>query len=79
MPFPRNLRFLSFRAKVKLLLIGGLAGLVIGVAITVLYFSLVTFFGAQARGLNTIQEAENARKNAEGATAPKEQKKAQAG
>jgi hypothetical protein len=39
-------------AKVKLLLIGGFVGLAIGVGLTVLYFSLATFFAVNARVLN---------------------------
>jgi len=42
--------------KVKLLLIGGLAGLVIGVVLTILYFSLATFFAVNAKALNTIEK-----------------------
>jgi hypothetical protein len=54
---------------VKLLLIGGLVGLVIGVGITVLYFALAEFFAVNARALNTTQEAKkNVKKNAEHAT-----------
>jgi len=34
---------------VKLLLIGGLVGLAIGVGLTVFYFALAEFFGAHAR------------------------------
>jgi hypothetical protein len=36
-------------AEVKLLLIGGIIGLVMGVALTVFYFSLATFFAVQAK------------------------------
>ena len=47
-------------AKVKLLLIGGLIGLVIGVALTVFYFSLATFFAVQTKALEAAQTgAEN--------------------
>jgi hypothetical protein len=37
---------------VKLLLIGGLMGLAIGVGLTVLYFSLATFFEVNAKALD---------------------------
>lgn len=47
-------------AKVKLLVIGGLIGLVIGVVLTVFYFSLATFFAVQAKALEAAQTgAEN--------------------
>jgi hypothetical protein len=47
-------------APVKLLLIGGVVGLVIGVVLTVFYFSLTTFFAVQARALEATQKvAEN--------------------
>ena len=36
-------------ANVKLLLIGGLVGLAIGVGLTVLYFALAEFFAVNAR------------------------------
>jgi hypothetical protein len=36
---------------VKLLLIGGIIGLAIGVALTVFFFSLATFFTVQAKAL----------------------------
>jgi hypothetical protein len=42
---------------VKLLLIGGLVGLTIGVGLTVLYFSLAKFFSANARALDRNQKA----------------------
>jgi hypothetical protein len=42
---------------VKLLLIGGLVGLTVGVGLTLLYFSLVKFFGANARALDRNQKA----------------------
>jgi hypothetical protein len=41
---------------VKLLLIGGFVGLAIGVGLTVLYFSLATFFAVNARVLNAKRE-----------------------
>jgi hypothetical protein len=41
--------------EVTLLLIGGLIGLVIGVALTVCYYSLTTFFAVSAKTLQTIQ------------------------
>jgi hypothetical protein len=44
-------------AKVKLLLIGGFVGLAIGVGLTILYFSLATFFAVNARALNAKQKA----------------------
>ena len=57
-------------AEVKLLLIGGLVGLVIGVVLTVLYFSLATFFAVHAKALNTIEKgAVNGNENAEYASA----------
>lgn len=74
MPSPRNLRVLSYRETVNLLLIGGLAGLVIGVAITVFYFSLVTFFGVQAKGLKALEQAQNGKRKTENAAAPEEKK-----
>lgn len=37
---------------VKLLLIGGLIGLAIGVGLTILYFSLATFFEVNAKALD---------------------------
>lgn len=53
------------RAEVKMLLIGGIVGLVIGGALTVLYFSLATFFAVNAKALNTIEKgAENGKENA---------------
>lgn len=42
----------------KLLLIGGFVGLVIGVALAVFYFSLATFFAVHAKALDTLQKAE---------------------
>ena len=62
----------------KLLLIGGLVGLIIGVALTILYFSLATFFGANTKALNAVEKRENAKKNMTDATATKK-KKAHAG
>lgn len=50
----------------KLLLIGGLIGLVIGVAITVCYYSLTTFLAVSAKTLKTTQNmAEIANETAE--------------
>jgi len=43
-------------AKVKLLLIGGFVGLAIGVGLTILYFSLATFFAVNASALNAKQK-----------------------
>ena len=52
--------------EVKLLLIGGLVGLVIGVVLTVFYFSLTTFFAVNAKALEATQRvAENGNENAE--------------
>ena len=52
-------------ALVKLLLIGGVVGLVIGVVLTVFYFSLATFFAVQAKALEATQKvAENGNENA---------------
>jgi len=48
-------------APVKLLLIGGVVGLVIGVVLTVLYFSLAAFFTVQAKALDEQQKAEEER------------------
>ncbi len=62
----------------KLLLIGGLVGLIIGVTLTVFYFSLATFFGANSKALNAVQKAENAKNNLTNAAATKK-KKAHAG
>ena len=39
----------------KLLLIGGFIGLVIGVALTVCYYALTTFFAVSAKALKTTQ------------------------
>lgn len=51
---------------VKLLLIGGVVGLVIGVVLTVFYFSLAAFFSVQAKALDEQQKAEEERnKNAQ--------------
>lgn len=53
-------------APVKQLLIGGVVGLVIGVVLTVFYFSLAAFFRVQARALDEHQKAEEERsKNAQ--------------
>ena len=53
-------------APVKLLLIGGVVGLVIGVVLTVFYFSLATFFAVQAKALDEQKKAEEERnKNAQ--------------
>jgi hypothetical protein len=46
-------------ANVKLLLIGGLVGLAIGVGLTVLYFALAEFFAVNARAPQ--REAEGGR------------------
>jgi hypothetical protein len=55
---------------VKPLLVGGLVGLVIGVVLTVFYFSLATFFAVNARALNTIEKGgEDGNEKVEGATA----------
>lgn len=43
-------------SKVKLLFIGGVIGLVIGVALTVFYFSLASFFAVQAKALEAAQK-----------------------
>ena len=52
--------------EVKLLLIGGLVGLAIGVVLTVFYFSLATFFAVNAKALQATQKvAENGRENAQ--------------
>jgi hypothetical protein len=64
---------------VKLLLIGGLLGLIIGVALTIFYFSLATFFRANARALNAVEKAEHAKKNAADVTATQKKSKAHAG
>jgi len=48
-------------ASVKLLLIGGVVGLVLGVALTVFYFSMAAFFRVQARALDEQQKAEEER------------------
>jgi hypothetical protein len=51
-------------APVKLLLIGGVVGFVIGVVLTVFYFSLTTFFAVQAKALEATQKvAENSNEN----------------
>jgi len=41
---------------VKLLLIGGIIGLAIGVAVTIFYFALATFFAVQAKALEAAQK-----------------------
>ena len=52
--------------KVKLLLIGGFVGLAIGVGLSILYFSLATFFAVNARALNAKQKvADNGNESAE--------------
>jgi hypothetical protein len=43
-------------APVKLLLIGGGVGLVIGVVLTVFYFSIAAFFAVQAKALEATQK-----------------------
>jgi hypothetical protein len=42
---------------VKLLLIGGLVGLTVGVGLTVFYFSVAKFFAANSRALDRNQKA----------------------
>ena len=66
-------------AKVELLLIGVLAVLLIGVALAVVYFSLATFFRVNAKALNEVEKAENAKKKAAAATATEKKRKAHAG
>jgi hypothetical protein len=57
--------------EVKLLLIGGLVGLAIGVVLTVFYFSLATFFAVNAKALQATQKvAENGSENAEDKSKP---------
>jgi len=57
--------------EVKLLLIGGLVGLVIGGVLTVFYFSLATFFAVNAKALQATQKvAENGNENAEDKSKP---------
>jgi len=48
-------------APLKLVLIGGVVGLVIGVVLSVFYFSLATFFAVQAKALDAQQKAEEER------------------
>jgi len=43
-------------SEVKLLFIGGIIGLVIGVVLTVFYFSLATFFEVHAKALEAAQK-----------------------
>jgi sorbitol-specific phosphotransferase system component IIBC len=51
---------------VKMLLIGGLVGLAIGVGLTVPYFALAEFFAVNARALNAKQKAaENGNESAQ--------------
>jgi len=45
------------QGNVKLFLIGGVVGLAVGVGLTVLYFSLVTFFQVNAKGLDSKGQA----------------------
>ena len=55
----------------KMLLIGGLVGLAIGVVLTVFYFSLATFFAVNAKALQATQKvAENGNENAEDKSKP---------
>jgi hypothetical protein len=62
-------------ANVKLLLIGGLVGLAIGVGLTVFYFALAEFFAVNARALNAKQKAaENGNENAKDPTATERRK-----
>ena len=62
-------------AHMKLLLIGVLVGLVIGVGLTVFYFSLATFFAVQAKALNALQKAaDKGTENAKDATATDKRK-----
>lgn len=57
----------------KLLLIGGLVGLVIGVVLTAFYFSLATFFAVNAKVLEATQKmAENGHENAKEKSKPDE-------
>ena len=51
-------------AKVKLLVIGGLVGLIIGVGVTVFYFALAEFFRVQARAASSAA-SETAKKTQE--------------
>jgi hypothetical protein len=57
---------------VKLLLIGGVVGLVIGVGLTIFYFALAHFFAVNARAVDNFAKnpriAENGSENAEVAT-----------
>ena len=51
-------------------MISGIVGLVIGVVLTVFYFSLATFFAVNAKALNTIEKGgQNGNKNVEDVTA----------
>jgi hypothetical protein len=43
------------RRNVKLLLIGGVVGLAVGVGLTVLYFALAEFFAAKARAASRME------------------------
>ena len=55
----------------KLLLIGGLVGLVIGVVLTTFYFSLATFFAVNAKALEATQKvAENDHENVKNKSKP---------
>jgi hypothetical protein len=57
-------------ANVKLLLIGGFVGLVIGMGLTVLYFALTEFFAVKSRAINAkLKVAENGNENVEDPTA----------
>ncbi len=51
-------------------------GLIIGVALTILYFSLATFFGANDKALNVVEKRENAKKRAADATVTEKKRKA---
>ena len=85
LPFRAGQMIRKLGTKVKLLLIGGLMGLVIGVGLTVLYFSLATFFDVNAKALDakaltenslsTIQKAaEKANEKAKDVSAPDKRK-----
>jgi hypothetical protein len=61
--------------EVKLLMIGGLVGLVIGVVLTAFYFSLAAFFAGNAKALEATQKvAENGHENAKDKSKPESAK-----
>ena len=67
----RRYRFNESGAKVRVFLVGFLAGLAIGVGVTVFYFTLAAFFELNAKALE--KEALKPRLKAKGARIPGEE------